>query len=59
MEKLKLFIDSVWVENKDPFVIGVAMRNEDGHQRLSFHAPKADYEKYRLGDVFKVSIEHI
>ena len=25
-------------------MIGVAMRNEDGHQRLSFHAPKADHD---------------
>ena len=36
MDHIKMVVDNVWVENKDPLVIGVAMVNEDGHHALIF-----------------------
>ena len=59
MEELKLVVDSVWVEDKEHSIFGVAMRDQSGHERLSFHVTRDEVEKYQVLDIFRVSIEKI
>ena len=59
MDHIKMVVDNVWVKNKDPLVIGVAMVSPDGNMRLTFQVTGEHYENYQLRELFKVSIEPI
>ena len=64
MEKLKLVVNSVRLHRKKDldYVIGVTMKNPEDDpagkdEWLSFYVPKADYEKYKLGQVVEVTVK--
>ena len=61
MDQIKMVVDSVWVESKKPLVVGVSMKNEDDHVRLSFQVTGEHYlnENYQLRELFWVSVEPI